>query len=106
MINKLIIDTLAPLNIPVGFQKYSGTATTYITFFQYLEQGGQFADNTEKTTEHYIQVDIWSIGDYSTVSTNVITYMKAAGFRRISSVDLYESDVDVYHNAIRFLYED
>mgnify|MGYP007062995591 CR=1 len=35
-INKLIIDTLKPLNIPTVFIKYTGSATTYITFVEYL----------------------------------------------------------------------
>ena len=35
MINKLIMDTLAPLGVPVRNLKYSGSETTCITFFTF-----------------------------------------------------------------------
>lgn len=104
MINKLIIDTLKPLNVPVAFQIYSGSESTYITFFEYLEQGEAFADDCEESTGYYIQVDIWSKGDYSTLNTQLINILQNAGFMRISSQDLYEPDTGIYHRGIRFFY--
>ena len=47
MINKLIIDTLKPLKIPVSFQKHNGKAQTYITFHEYLESGEGYEDDEE-----------------------------------------------------------
>lgn len=104
MINSIVINALSSLNTPVSFQKYSGSATTYITFFEYLGQGESFADNEEKSTGHYIQVDIWSLSDYSTLVNSVLTAMKTAGFKRISEADLYENDTKIYHKPIRFFY--
>lgn len=104
MINKLILDTLTPLNIPVSFQVYDGNANTYITFFKYLEQGESYADNLEKSVGHYIQVDIWSNTDYTTLAASVLSYMIAAGFRRTTSNDLFEENIGIYHKVIRFFY--
>ena len=102
MINSLILQALRPLRVPVSFQKYSGKESTYITFFSYLEQGEQYADNEEKETGYYIQLDVWSKNDYTELVENVTNAMKAAGFRRTSAVDLFEEDTKIYHKAIRF----
>ena len=65
MINKLIIDVLKPLNIPVSFQRYTGKADTYITFHEYFTNGEDYEDDEESLTAHYIQVDVWSKKDYT-----------------------------------------
>lgn len=104
MINKLILEALKPLNVPISFQKYNGKESTYITFFNYLEQGEQYADNEEKVTGYYIQIDLWSKSDYTELAKNITDTMKAVGFIRTSAADLFESDTRIYHKAIRFFY--
>jgi hypothetical protein len=103
-INKFIKDTLKPLGAPVEFQKYSGDQSTYITFFCYNELGEVYAENKEVITGYYLQVDLWSKGDYMELADNIKTAMENAGFRRTSSIDLYEKDTEIYHKAIRFNY--
>ena len=102
MINKLVAEALKPLKVPVSFQKYSGKESTYITFFNYLEQGEQYADNQEKATGYYIQVDVWGKNDYTEVVEKVENYMKASGFTRTSAADLFEEDTKIYHKVMRF----
>jgi hypothetical protein len=102
--NKLIMDTLKSLNIPVSFQKYTGSATQYITFFLYGEQGEAWADNLEKETGYYVQVDVWSKSDYTSLVASVTSAMTSAGFKRTYAADMYEQDTQVYHKAIRFNY--
>lgn len=104
--NKLIIDTLSPIGVPVTFQNYAGKETTYITFFTYLEQGEEFADDEEIVTGHYIQVDVWSKGNYMEVVNEVKERMKQAGFRRRSEYELYEKDTKIFHKVLRFVYEE
>ncbi|WP_411679848.1 hypothetical protein [Clostridium thailandense] len=103
MINSLILEALKPLKVPVSFQKYNGKEHTYITFFNYLEQGEQYADNEEKATGYYIQVDVWSKNDYTELVEKVKNYMRFAGFIRTSAADLFENDTKIYHKAMRFL---
>lgn len=104
MINNKVIEALKSLNVPVSFQKYNGKEGTYITFFSYLEQGEQYADNEEKATGYYIQIDVWSKSDYTILVENLKNVMEAAGFIRTSAADLFESDIKIYHKALRFFY--
>jgi len=103
-LNNLIISTLAPTNVPVAFQKYSGTLTTYISFFEYNQQGALFGDDTEQRTRQSIQVDVWSKGDYVALVEQVRTLMINAGFTRNSETEMYESENSVFHKVFRFYY--
>jgi len=103
-INSRIMTALATLGIPVSFQTYKGTITTYATFFEYLAQGESFSEDQEDTTGHYIQLDIWSKGDNSAVVILAKSLMIAAGFSRTNETDLYEADLAVYHKGLRFFY--
>lgn len=103
-LNKLIIDTLKPIGVPVSFQTYSGTATTYITFFEYNQFSALNADDEEQHTAHFMQVDVWSKGDYTAIVQQVKQLMKQAGFRRTFETELYEPDTKIFHKVIRFSY--
>lgn len=105
-INKLIIDTLSPIGVPVEFQTYTGKESTYITFFTYLEQGEEFADDEEIITGHYVQIDVWSTGNYKDIAKKVKERMKQAGFRRRSENELYEKDTKIFHKVLRFIKEE
>jgi hypothetical protein len=102
-INKLIIDTLKPL-APVGFQTYTGTAETYITFFFYDENAALIADDVELKTNYYLQIDVWSKSDYTSLVDQVKNKLIALGFARRSAVDFYEKDTKTFHKAMRFSY--
>jgi len=104
VINKLIVDTLSPLKIPVSFQKYTGGETTYITFFEYLQQNESFADNAETCIGHYLQVDVWSKEDYLALVNSIQNAMTMAGFRKTTQTEMYENDTQTYHKALRFFY--
>lgn len=104
MINKLVIETLNPLGIPVVFQKYSCTESTYITFHEYLQTGEEFEEDKEAFTGHYVQVDVWSKADYTALAGNIKTLLAAEGFKRLDEADLYEADTGIYHKGIRFYY--
>ena len=104
LINKLIIDALKPLKIPVSFQKYSGKAKEYITFHEYSVNGQEYEDDIEAMTGHYIQVDIWSKEDYKQLVSKVKELLISCGFKRLNEEDLYESDTEIYHKGIRFYF--
>ncbi len=101
-LNNLIVSTLTPTGIPVSFQSYTGSATTYITFFEYNQQGALFADDTEQRTQHSVQVDIWSKGNYADAVEQVRTLMTEAGFTRNSEGELFESGTKTFHKYFRF----
>ena len=104
MINKLIIDTLKPLKIPVSFQKHNGKAQTYITFHEYLESGEEYEDDEETLTAHYIQVDVWSKADYTDIVKTIKELLLKAGLKRLNEIDLYEEDTKIYHKGLKFYY--
>ncbi|MHC1731973.1 MAG: hypothetical protein AB9888_08110 [Bacteroidales bacterium] len=106
MINKLIKETLSSLGVQVSFQKYSGKENTYITFFEYLQQGESYADNKETCTGHYVQVDVWSKEDYTDLVNSILVTMTQAGFRRTTQTEIYEDDTQAYHKVLRFFYEE
>ncbi|WP_297988286.1 hypothetical protein [uncultured Anoxybacillus sp.] len=103
-LNKMIIDTLKPLGVPVAFQTYEGKEKTYITFFEYNQFSALNADDEEQQTAHFIQVDVWSKGDYTSIVDEVKQRMKEAGFRRTTETELYEPDTKIYHKVLRFSY--
>ena len=104
MINKLVIDALRPLNVPVAFQKYSGKEGQYITFHEYLSAGEGYEEDEEALTGHYLQVDIWSKGDYTELAGKVREALVKAGFKRLNEIDLYEEDTKIYHKGMKFYY--
>lgn len=103
-INSLVISTLAPTGVPVNFQSYTGNATTYITFFEYNQQGTLFGDDTEQRTQYSIQVDVWSKGNYTHVVEQVRALMIGSGFIRNSEGELYENDTKTFHKYFRFYF--
>jgi len=104
MINSILVKALKPLGVPVSWQTYSGTASTYITFFCYNEQGEAWAENEEIATGYYVQVDLWSKGDDSSLVDQIKSTLELEGFKRTTALDLYESETQIYHKALRFSY--
>ena len=102
-INQDVMEALKDTGVPVSFQTYTGTADAYITFFTYLDKPEQHADDKETITGHYVQVDVWSKGDYTDLVNAVHKRMLAAGFIKQSFYDLYEQDLKIYHKAMRFI---
>ncbi|WP_350343224.1 hypothetical protein PRVXT_002514 [Proteinivorax tanatarense] len=104
--NKTILSALSSLRAPVAFQTYSGNAETYITFFTYLDKTEIYADDDELITGQYIQLDIWSKGDYTELVKEVHKNMKEAGFIKLNFYDLYEKDLKIYHKVMRYKKEE
>lgn len=103
-INKLIMDTLRPLNVPVSFLNYNQTANTYIVFNEYNQAPWLSADDTEMWTKHFIQVDVFSTGDYLTLVSDVKRVMKQAGFGRMFESETYDVDMKRFRKILRFSY--
>lgn len=103
-LNSLIINTLKPTGVPVDFMVYNGTATTYITFQVYNENGNFFAEDDEGATEHSVRVDVWSKGNFSSLVDDVKARMKAAGFTRNNAYDRYDDEMKVFQKVLQFYY--
>ena len=57
-INKTIISALSPY-APTAFHHYTGTSTTYITFFTVFQGENLTTDDEEKRTQYSVQIDVF-----------------------------------------------
>lgn len=104
-LNSFIINTLKPLGIPVRFQDLSeedGNPDIFITFFEFNQTGALHGDDQELKSRHSIQVDIWSIGDYTDIVKQTKELLKEAGFIRTMETEIYERETETYHKVLRF----
>ncbi|MCM3411229.1 hypothetical protein [Metabacillus litoralis] len=104
-INEIIINALNFLNIPVRFQKIldqDGDPSNYVTFFEYNQNGALHGDDSEIKSNHFIQIDVWSNGNYSDIVKQIKEKLTEIGFIRTYEKDLYETDTKKYHKVIRF----
>ncbi len=102
--NHLVITALEGIGVPFELHNYEGDFKTYITYFFYNSKGERFADNEEVLTGHYLQLDVWSDGNYNQLVKEVKQRLKSVGFKRTTEADLYENDTGVYHKGMRFFY--
>lgn len=104
MINKLIIDTLASLSIPVCLHEYEGNNSTYIIFYEYLEKEEDWADDEETIIGHYIQLKIFSKSNLSSIAKQTKVQLKSADFKYKWGKDSYNKDTNMYSKVMRFAY--
>ena len=78
------------------------THDAYITFFELTNYDVAFADDAPYGSSLSFQIDIWSKGNPRPIATEVDRAMKALGFVRIGTADLYEDDTKQYHRALRY----
>ncbi|WP_156290786.1 hypothetical protein [Oceanobacillus salinisoli] len=103
-LNSLIINTLNPTGVPVAYQNYTGSESTYIRFFEFDQGAGVEADDEEQNSVHYIQVDIFSSGNYLSLVKQVKDLMKQADFKKNHETELFEDDTKLYHKVLRFYF--
>ncbi|MBU3216649.1 hypothetical protein [Clostridium estertheticum] len=103
-INDFIEETLKTINIPIRFQIYDEDETTYITYLQYLGQNEKFSEDVEEIKGHYVQINVFSLGDYTDIVTQVELLMKDADFKKTNETDLYEEKTHYFHKGLRYFY--
>ncbi|AYV67086.1 hypothetical protein C2I06_09465 [Niallia circulans] len=103
-LNQLILNTLNDVDSPVEYMTYSGTERTYITFFEYDQDVGLEADDEEQNSVHYIQIDVFSPGNFLSIVKNVKWKMKQARFKKNFETEMYENETKLYHKMLRFYF--
>lgn len=104
-LNRLIMDTLKPLGVPVAFGNYNQTANTYIVFVEYNQASRMNADDDEIITKHFFQMDVFSTGNYLQLVKDVKRLMKEAGFGRMFESETFDTDMKMFRKILRFNYE-
>ena len=81
-------------------------ADTYIEYRILTERESDFAGNKNLTETYYLQVDIFSYGNYKKLAQTVKNTLKSKGYISLSTDgDLYEEDTKLYHKITRFSYK-
>lgn len=91
--------------IPVSFLRYTGKATTYITYQEVQDDTSFSADDELQAYVTYYDFDIYSKGNYLNLIESVKEILKANGWRyqpSMTSQDLYEDDTGYYHKTLCF----
>lgn len=75
----------------------------YIEYMVLSDTPNFYSENDEKYSEFLIQVDIFSLGDFTEIKENINIAMINNGFiRGTVSQDMYEENTGLYHKALRF----
>ena len=105
-INKLLIDTLRPLGLDVRYRVYSGSNSTYITFFELNNMDDDYSDGENEIEVHSLQIDLWSKNDVTQFKKDIKQALKR-NFKDVTYQDLYEPDTKIFHIAFRcYFYEE
>ncbi|WP_017470619.1 hypothetical protein [Amphibacillus jilinensis] len=100
-LNRLILDTLEPINLPVIYQEERQGESEYIRFF-YLPQVDFHADDGEQYNTVYAQIDIFTPGNPNNYAKQAKQLMKEAGFKKNFEHEMYEEDTGLFHYILRF----
>lgn len=103
-LNALIVRTLKPTGVPVAFSTYNNNASQYIIFNTYNEASFYNADDEEQVTNNFIQVDVFSSGDYTNLVKQVDDLMREAGFGRMFASETYDDEAKKFRKIFRFSY--
>ena len=110
--NELIEEILSDLvinkrKIPVAFAYYDGHGQPYVTY-QRVDYDSSFsADDDLRNWIEYVDIDIYSKGNWIPIEEEVMHRMISAGFIwqvDRSGGDLYEPDTGYYHKNLNFAY--
>lgn len=96
--------TLKPTGVPVAFSTYNNSASQYIIFNTYNEASFYNADDEEQVTNNFIQVDVFSSGDYTNLVKQVDDLMREAGFGRMFASETYDDEAKKFRKIFRFSY--
>ena len=99
--NEFMLDILTPLGVPVNYGWYDGIKENNITFYQYLEQYGDFMDDEMTSIVHFFQIDLWGYTNLEPLKKQVLSTLLKNDFRLVDTRDLFEVKEGLYHKAIR-----
>ena len=92
--------------IPVDFITYKGNSKTYITYTFTDDDPALHGVDQELGSIRYIDIDIYSNGNYLAIEKRVKEVMKENNFIRTgSSPDMFEEDTGLYHKTLEFAKE-
>lgn|GEM_PF-2033837 len=104
-IKSLVLNTLSSIPYPITFLKNDSEDDTFITFFEYLDQGEGYAEDAEDQTGHYIQIDVWYKDDIGTLCKDIMDLLKAQDFTKKEIRDIgWDEPTQRYHSVVSVAY--
>lgn len=105
-INKLIVETLKPLDVPVYFVAGKENRFPFIVFNVTSERGVAYWEDEERVTRYGVTFNIFSKGNYFEIKRNLQKLLKEAGFMKFDvPACFYLEDVEVYNQPLEYNYE-
>jgi len=104
-LNKLILQTLKPIDIPVYYIARKEVNPPLILFNVTGETGIEFSDDEEKVIRYRITINLFSKNNFMEQKRQIIKLMTQAGFiRNDVQVCDYIEELDVYNLPILFTF--
>ncbi|MDT2261690.1 hypothetical protein P7H06_22350 [Paenibacillus larvae] len=101
-IQSLILSKLKELPVQVAFETPILRKRICMWSFYQRRTPAVCADDEEQLTKYFIQVDIWSKGDYTEIEKQVKQKMQELGAIRTSAFGLYAPDIRMYQKVFTF----
>ena len=79
---------------------------TYIEYLFYKSTKTDYSGNKAHSKVHYIQVDIFSKGDFTVLQDALEEVLEEKGYKYIDEFDGYEEDTKLYTHKIRVSYKE
>ncbi|MDB8790631.1 prohead protease [Romboutsia sp. 1001216sp1] len=99
--DKEILDLTS--NKKVYFIHAKNAKPPYIEYQVVNSKGSDYSEGNINYINHLVQVDIFSLDDYTELETVIINKLIKDGFQlNPGSPDLYEKNTNLYHKPLRF----
>lgn len=104
-VDSVLKSALDTLGVPVERLRYTGKASTFITFQLVLGRHTGFADDDNEGAEYIYRVDIFAKGNFVALLRQTVRALKDAEFYGITvNPEVYEDDTGYNHVPIEIKY--
>lgn len=104
-INKLIVETLKPIGLPVYFAARGDVKPPLIMFNVTSERGKMYWDDEETATQYKVTINIFSRENLIPYKKEVLKRMKESGFIRTEIPECdYQEDVELFNQPMFFCF--
>lgn len=102
-INKYVLDTLKPLDIPVYYVARKEVNLPVVIFNVTGEKGFRYWDDEEQLVKYKVSINIFSRGNFIKYKNQIKDLMSKAGFKRTDIPEcIYQEDSDIYNQPMFF----
>ena len=102
-INKLVMETLSSLPVPVYFSARREVQPPFVLFAINDERGSAFWDDEEHEITYKVTINIFTTTNYIELKNKIVSLMKGAGFFRESIPQvIFQEDIGVYNQPMFF----